>query len=72
MDADTVAERLNRYVTALPNHFDVEMVILYGSYSNGTARTDSDIDVAVVVDSIGDDLLDSEAALYRLRKTIDE
>jgi predicted nucleotidyltransferase len=48
------------------------MVILYGSYSNGTARTDSDIDVAVVVDSIGDDLLDSEAALYRLRKTIDE
>lgn len=48
------------------------MVILYGSYSNGSARTDSDIDVTVVVDSIGDDFLDSEAALYRLRRTVDE
>jgi predicted nucleotidyltransferase len=47
------------------------MVILFGSYCTGKAREDSDIDVAVVVDKIEDDCLESEAQLYKLRRNID-
>ena len=42
------------------------------SYARGTAGEDSDIDVAVVLDSIEEDLLMLEARLYRLRRDIDE
>ncbi|MCP5106830.1 MAG: nucleotidyltransferase domain-containing protein [bacterium] len=47
------------------------MVILFGSYCTGKAREYSDIDVAVVVDKIGGDCLESEAQLYKLRRGID-
>ena len=72
MDKKTTVKHLKPYITAVRKHFDVEMVVLYGSLSKGTARMDSDIDVAVVVDSLREDLLDAEAKLFRLRRTIDD
>lgn len=35
--------------------FDIYKVYLYGSYSKDTAHKDSDIDVAVIVPSLGND-----------------
>jgi predicted nucleotidyltransferase len=72
MDKKAIIERLETYFTPVRKNFDVEMFILYGSYARGMARIDSDIDVAVVVDSIQDDLLASEAQLFRLRRALDE
>jgi len=48
------------------------MVILFGSYAKGTQTETSDIDVAVVVDRIEGDFLDTEARLYRIRRDIDD
>jgi uncharacterized protein len=72
MDKKTTLKQIKPYIAAVREHFDVGMVILYGSLSRGTARPDSDIDVAVVVDSLHEDLLDAEARLYRLRRSVDE
>jgi uncharacterized protein len=52
-------------------HFDVEKVILYGSYSRDATHKDSDIDVAVVLNHVDDDYLAAEAKLFRLRREID-
>jgi predicted nucleotidyltransferase len=49
----------------------VQKVILYDSYSKGTAGEYSDIDVAVVVDKVDGDLLESKAKLFNLTHDID-
>ena len=45
-------------------------VYLYGSYSKGTAREDSDIDLAVVVPSLEGDYMLTSAKLWRLTMDI--
>ena len=50
---------------------DVQQVILFGSYATGTARDESDIDVAVITDTPAKDWLDASAALFRLGGDID-
>ena len=51
--------------------FSGKKIILYGSYAKGSASKHSDIDVAVVLDSNEEDLLTSEAKLFKLRRDID-
>ncbi|MCH5173695.1 MAG: nucleotidyltransferase domain-containing protein [Bacteroidales bacterium] len=46
-------------------------VYLYGSYSKGTAREDSDIDVAVVVPELNDDFLHASSLLWSLTWNVD-
>lgn len=45
-------------------------VYLYGSYSRGTQRTESDIDIAVVVPHITDHYYDDRVRLWRLTMDI--
>ena len=71
MDKNEVIEKVKRYSSIVRDHFPVKMVILFGSYCTGKAREDSDIDVAVVMDKIADDCLETEAQLYKLRRSID-
>jgi predicted nucleotidyltransferase len=47
-------------------------IILYGSYAKGTAREDSDIDIAVIVSDVIHDFLDEATMLYTLRREIDD
>ena len=51
-------------------HLNVEEVILYGSYGKGTPHPDSDIDIAIVVDSIKGDYFDTVPLLWKLRRQI--
>ena len=46
-------------------------IVLYGPYAKGTARPDSDINVAVIVDKVEGDYLDQQARSYRLRRSVD-
>lgn len=48
-----------------------KMIVLYGSYAKGTAHENSDIDIAVIFDSIGNDFLEKSHQLFKLRRGID-
>jgi uncharacterized protein len=72
MDKETIIDRVKQYSDLVRRNFNVRKVVLYGSYAKGTAREDSsDIDVAVILDKLDDDILASEARLFRLRRSID-
>jgi uncharacterized protein len=66
-----VIKKLTKYKQLVCNHFDVDKVILFGSYANGTQRTDSDIDVAIVVNSINSDFFTYAPLLWKLRLEVD-
>jgi len=70
MDKTTVIDKVKQYAKVVCNYFPVQKIILFGSYTKGTANDDSDIDVAVIVDRV-DDFLESEFTLYKLRRNID-
>ena len=71
MDKTTAIRHVKQYADVVRQNFNVKKVILYGSYSRGSARKDSDIDVAVVLSCIDEDFLMAEAKLFRLRREID-
>lgn len=48
----------------------LKALYLYGSYSKGNYREDSDIDIAVVVDSLSDNYFDDTPLLWKLRRRI--
>jgi len=72
VDQATAIDTVKKYSRIVRQHFPVKAVILFGSYAKGTARIDSDIDVAVIVDRIGDDYLDSAAKLCYLRNDLED
>jgi predicted nucleotidyltransferase len=71
MDKATAVEHVKRYAAVLALELPVRMVVLFGSHVSGTARPDSDIDVAVVMDEFPGDFLTLSARLCALRTPID-
>jgi predicted nucleotidyltransferase len=70
MDKSAVIKIAEAYAKLVLQNMKPIEIILYGSYAKGTAREDSDIDIAIVVSKVVRDFLD-EALLYRLRHQID-
>ena len=71
MDKKDALGIVKDYAEAVRQKFSVRKIILYGSHAKGLARKDSDIDVAVVLDSIEDDYLSTGALLFKLSRDID-
>jgi predicted nucleotidyltransferase len=71
MDKNKVIKIVKEYSNILKKYFSVNMIILFGSYSKNEAKEHSDIDVAVIVDKIGDNSLEAEQQLFKLRRNID-
>ncbi|MBI2842306.1 MAG: nucleotidyltransferase domain-containing protein [Armatimonadetes bacterium] len=71
MDKSYVVECVRLFAERVRQSMDVRQIILFGSYARGTARDESDIDVAVITDTPAKDWLDASTALYRLRRDID-
>ena len=57
---------VRQYKNLVLDHFGSATIYLYGSYSKGKARPDSDIDVAAVVPEVKDDFLKASAMLWSL------
>jgi predicted nucleotidyltransferase len=72
MDKNQVIVNVNKYALAVDEKIKPRKIILYGSYAKGNWREDSDIDVAVVVESVKGDFLENEALLFKLRRGIDD
>ena len=72
MDKSQVLEKAIQYATLVSEKIKPLKVILYGSYAKGNWKEGSDIDIAVVVDTVDGDFLETEAMLYKLRRDIDD
>ena len=66
-----IMEIVQKYAGKILENYNVEAIILFGSYAKGTEREDSDIDIAVVTDDIENDVFDEEVKLMILRRGID-
>ncbi len=71
MDKDEVIKKLREYKLLLKQHFDLDRLILFGSYSQGRQTEDSDIDVAVIVNNIDAGYSEYTPLLWKLRRKID-
>jgi predicted nucleotidyltransferase len=72
MDNREIITKLLDYKLLVSKHFDVDKLILFGSYAKGTQRPDSDIDVAIIVNSISQDFFTYAPLLWKLRREIDD
>ena len=66
MDKRQVIRIVKRYKEAVSAKFGPVTVYLFGSYSKGNARPDSDIDVVVIVPEVQGDFLKESARLWRI------
>ena len=66
MDKRTVVGIAKKYKRAVVNAIGPAKVYLFGSYSKGCARPDSDIDIAVIVPNINGDYYSTAAHLWRI------
>ena len=71
MDRAEAVRLARRYADRVRRRMPVRKVVLYGSQVRGTAREDSDIDIAVITRGLDGNYLDLSAELYRLRSDID-
>ncbi len=72
MDKNHAIVVIRKFSDSIQSFLNPSMVILFGSYAKGTQTEVSDIDVAVVVDKIEGDYLDTEAKLYHIRREIED
>ena len=72
MDKREIINKLKIYVSLLNQYFDLDKVILYGSYVNGNPTEDSDIDVAIVVKKLSGDYFSYTPLIWKLRRQVDD
>lgn len=72
MDKSQVLEKVMQYTALVNEKMKPQKIILYGSYAKGNSKEDSDIDIAIVVDKIDENFLDTEVMLYKLRRHVDD
>lgn len=65
-----ILNSINKYIEEIKKHYNINSVILFGSYAIGKEREDSDIDIAIVSEDF-DDLIDIMAELMGLTWDID-
>ncbi len=71
MDQNKIINIVKKYAELVKQNYSVNQIYLFGSYAKGNAREESDIDVAIILDKIGDDYLEQSTKLFQLRRKID-
>ena len=67
---DDIIDIVKKYIAEISKKFEIKSVYLFGSYAKGTNNQDSDIDVAIVLDS-NIDTIDLMIDLMILTQNID-
>lgn len=71
MDYEEIIDKTRKYSELVVDLLSPKMIVLYGSYAKETAREDSDIDIAIIFDTLGEDFLEKSHQLFKLRRGID-
>lgn len=66
MDKREAIKIAKRYLNTVSRRYQIESVILFGSFAKGTSHADSDIDLAIIFKSI-DDIIEMQIDLMKLR-----
>ena len=70
MDKEQAIALAKRYKEMVAEKLPLKALYLYGSYSKGNYREDSDIDIAVVVESLNHNYFEDTPLLWKLRRKI--
>lgn len=70
MDKEQAIILARRYKDLVAHHLPLKALYLYGSFSKGGYTADSDIDIAVVVDSLNDNYFEDTPLLWKLKRRI--
>ncbi|MCL2224662.1 MAG: nucleotidyltransferase domain-containing protein [Defluviitaleaceae bacterium] len=70
LDKWAVITAATNYAKAVQKEFSPDAIILFGSYTKGEAREESDIDIAVVFNGFTGDWLKASNRLWRLTEDI--
>ena len=68
LDKASVRQIAESYTRRIRDEYNPKQVILFGSYVQGKAHEDSDIDIAVVFDVAPGEFLDTWTHLLKLRR----
>ena len=71
MDQNAIISIAEKYADLATQVLPVKKVYLFGSYAKGTADSDSDIDLAVIVEKIEGDILEPRVKLVELTHLVD-
>lgn len=71
MGYEEIIDKTKKYSELVAGYINPKLIVLYGSYAKGSANEDSDIDIAVICDIIGDDFIEKSQQLFKLRRGID-
>ena len=66
-----IEESIIKYIDEVSKYYEIEAIIVFGSYAKGTNNKDSDIDIAFIFKNLKNDVIDEELNLMRLRRKID-
>ena len=72
MDNKEVIKKLKLYKQLLSKHMEFDEMILFGSYAKGNASEDSDVDVAIVVNTLTGDYFSTRPLLWKIRREVDD
>lgn len=70
MDRKAALESATEYAREVCNVFSPLYILLYGSYTNGAATEDSDIDIAVIFDDYDGNWIKDSALLWKLTRKV--
>lgn len=70
MDKKQAIEIAEKFLATINGKYFVKSAWLFGSYVNGNQKTDSDIDIAIVLNDF-DDRFTAQFDLMKLRRNID-
>ena len=66
MDKNTALKEVIKYKDAILKEFSPKKIFLFGSYSNGTQKESSDIDVGILFDKLEGNYLENIAKLWSI------
>ena len=66
----SILRSIEKYIKEISKHYTIQEVYLFGSYAKGTNHEDSDIDVAIIINS-DSNVFDLMVELMMLTQNID-